>query len=152
MGAAVGWAILEKFGQCLFDLIRSEFDYLFCFDTNIQKLQTQLRKLKSTREGVQLWAVKPDDNLKSVPGADAWLIEANNKIAEADAIIESAARVQTACLKGWCWPRYSLSRKAAIITPDLVHLQTEGIEYTRLSNSIPSSLFLLFGVWDPNIY
>ncbi|KAL7225450.1 hypothetical protein ACSBR1_020760 [Camellia fascicularis] len=62
------------------ELIRSEFDYLFCFDTNIQKLQTQLRDLKVTREGVQLWVVEARNNLRSVPEADTWLIKANKKL------------------------------------------------------------------------
>ncbi|KAL7197630.1 hypothetical protein ACSBR2_020214 [Camellia fascicularis] len=137
MAEAVVSGILGKFGQCLFDLIRSEFDYLFCFDTNIQKLQTQLRDLKATREGVHLWVVEARNNLRPVPEAAAWLIEADKKIAEADKIIESEARVQTGCLNGWCGPRYSLSRKAANITPDLVHLHAEGIKCSKLSHSPP---------------
>ncbi|KAI7991937.1 putative disease resistance protein [Camellia lanceoleosa] len=164
MAEAVVSGILGKFGQCLFDLIRSEFDYLFCFDTNIQKLQTQLRDLKATRQGVQLRVVEARNNLRSVPEADTWLIkannkiaeadriieannkiaeeadriiEANNKIAEADTIIESEDRVQTGCLNGWCGPRCSLGRKAAKMTQDLVDLHNEGIEYTQLSHSPP---------------
>ncbi|XP_028107544.1 disease resistance protein At4g27190-like [Camellia sinensis] len=117
----------------------SEVNLIICFAStpNIQKLQTQLRDLKATREGVQLWVVEARNNLRSVPEADTWLIKANNKIAEADTIIESEARVQTGCLNGWCGPRYSLSRKAAIMIPDLVDLHTEGIKYTQLSHSSP---------------
>ncbi|THF95178.1 probable disease resistance protein At4g27220 [Camellia sinensis] len=138
MAEGIGYAILEKIAENLVDPIGCQFGYLFCFNRNIQNLQTQHDVLKATREGVQLGLNEAHNNVRIVePLAEAWLINANNKIAEAETTIESNAQVQKGCLKGWCWPRYSLSRKAAKMTQDLVHLHTEGIKYTQLSHSPP---------------
>ncbi|THG08241.1 hypothetical protein TEA_010991 [Camellia sinensis var. sinensis] len=138
MAEGIGYAILGKIGENLVDPIGRQFGYLFCFNGNIQNLQTQHDVLKATREGVQLGVNEARNNVRIVePLVEAWLINANNKIAEAETTIESKAPVEKGCLKGWCWPRYSLSRKAAKITQDLVHLHTEGIKYTQLSHSPP---------------
>ncbi|KAL7197621.1 hypothetical protein ACSBR2_020206 [Camellia fascicularis] len=138
MAEAVGYAILGRIGENLVDPIGRQFGYLFCFNRNIQNLQTQHDVLKATREGVQLGVTEARNNVRIVePLAEAWLINANIKIAEAETTIEFKAQVQKGCLKGWCWPRYSLSRNAAKLTQDLVHLHTEGIKYTQLSHSPP---------------
>ncbi|CAL5431177.1 unnamed protein product [Camellia sinensis] len=138
MAEAVGYAILGRIGGNLVDPIGRQFGYLFCFNRNIQNLQTQHDVLKATIEGVQLGVDEAHNNVRIVePLAEAWLITANNKIAEAETSIESKAQVEKGCLKGWCWPRYSLSRKATKMTQDLVRLHTEGIRYTQLSHGPP---------------
>ncbi|KAI7992930.1 putative disease resistance protein [Camellia lanceoleosa] len=138
MAEAVGYAILGRIGENLVDPIGRQFGYLFCFNRNIQNLQTQHDVLKATREGVQLGVNEARNNVRIVePLVEAWLNNANTKIEEAETTIASKARVQTGCLKGWCWPRYSLGRKAAKMTQDLVDLCTEGSKYTQLSHSPP---------------
>ncbi|KAL7225440.1 hypothetical protein ACSBR1_020751 [Camellia fascicularis] len=140
MAEGIGYAILGRIGENLVDPIGRQFGYLFCFNRNIQNLKTQHDVLKATREGVQLGVNEARNNGRIVePLAEAWLINANTKIEEAETTIASKARVQTGCLKGWCWPRYSLGRKAAKMTQDLVDLHTEGIKYTQLSHSPPPS-------------
>ncbi|XP_047309836.1 probable disease resistance protein At1g61190 [Impatiens glandulifera] len=53
MAGEVGLSVQGKMGELLIEPIQRELGYFSCFNNNFQELQTQLEKLKATREDVQ---------------------------------------------------------------------------------------------------
>ncbi|CAL5431223.1 unnamed protein product [Camellia sinensis] len=145
MAEGVGFSFLGKalggIGEYLVAPIGRQFGYLFCFNTNIQNLETQLDSLKVTREGVQLGVVETRNNVRTVgPHLEAWLTKANANTAEAETIINDKAQVQKGCFNGWCPNlklRYSLGRKAVKKTQELALLHAEGSNYIQSSYNPP---------------
>ena len=145
MAEGVGLSFLGKalggIGEYLVAPIGRQFGYLFCFNTNIQNLETQLDSLKVTREGVQLGVDETRNNVRTVgPHLEAWLTKANDNTAEAETIIKDKAQVQKGCFNGWCPNlklRYSLGRKAVKKTQELALLHAEGSNYIQSSYNPP---------------
>ncbi|KAF5938126.1 hypothetical protein HYC85_025632 [Camellia sinensis] len=141
MAEGIGYAILGRIGENLVAPIGQQFGYLFCFNTNIQNLETQLDSLKVTREGVQLGVDETRNNVRTVgPHLEAWLTKANDNTAEAETIIKDKAQVQKGCFNGWCPNlklRYSLGRKAVKKTQELALLHAEGSNYIQSSYNPP---------------
>ncbi|KAL7234707.1 hypothetical protein ACSBR1_018206 [Camellia fascicularis] len=145
MAEGVGFSFLGKalggIGEYLVAPIGRQFGYLFCFNTNIQNLDTQLGSLKVTREGVQLGVVETRNNVRTVgPHLETWLTKANDNTAEAVTIIKDKAQVQKGCFNGWCPNlklRYSLGRKAVKKTQELALLHAEGSNYIQSSYNPP---------------
>ncbi|KAI7991658.1 putative disease resistance protein [Camellia lanceoleosa] len=141
MAEGIGYAILGRIGQNLVAPIGRQFGYLFCFNTNIQNLETQLDSLKVTREGVQLGVDETRNNVRTVgPHLEAWLTKANANTAEAETIINDKAQVQKGCFNGWCPNlklRYSQGRKAVKKTQELALLHAEGSNYIQSSYNPP---------------
>ncbi|CAL5431225.1 unnamed protein product [Camellia sinensis] len=145
MAEGVGFSFLGKalggIGEYLVAPIGRQFGYLFCFNTNIQNLETQLDSLKVTREGVQLGVDETRNNVRTVgPHLEAWLTKANDNTAEAETIIKDKAQVQKGCFNGWCPNlklRYSLGRKAVKKTQELALLHAEGSNYIQSSYNPP---------------
>ncbi|GMP97735.1 hypothetical protein CsSME_00045878 [Camellia sinensis var. sinensis] len=141
MAEGIGYAILGRIGENLVAPIGRQFGYLFCFNTNIQNLETQLDSLKVTREGVQLGVDETRNNVRIVgPHLEAWLTKANDNTAEAETIIKDKAQVQKGCFNGWCPNlklRYSLGRKAVKKTQELALLHGEGSNYIQSSYNPP---------------
>ncbi|GMP62172.1 hypothetical protein CsSME_00024371 [Camellia sinensis var. sinensis] len=145
MAEGIGFSFLGKalggIGAYLVAPIGRQFGYLFCFNTNIQNLETQLDSLKVTREGVQLGVDETRNNVKTVgPHLEAWLTKANDNTVEAATIIKDKAQVQKGCFNGWCPNlklRYSLGRKAVKKTQDLALLHSEGSNYIQSSYNPP---------------
>ncbi|KAI7990670.1 putative disease resistance protein [Camellia lanceoleosa] len=145
MAAGIGFSFLgkalERIGEYLVYPISRQFGYLFCFNTNIQNLETQLDSLKVTREGVQLGVDETRNNVRTVgPHLEAWLTKANDNTGEAETIIKDKAQVQKGCLNGWCPnPKllYSLGRKAVKKTEELALLHAEGSNYIQPSFNPP---------------
>ncbi|KAI7990403.1 Disease resistance protein [Camellia lanceoleosa] len=145
MAEGVGFSFLGKalggIGEYLVAPIGRQFGYLFCFNTNIQNLETQLDSLKVTREGVELGVVETRNNVRTVgPHLEAWLTKANANTAEAETIINDKAQVQKGCFNGWCPNlklRYSLGRKAVKKTQELALLHAEGSNYIQSSYNPP---------------
>ncbi|XP_028104227.1 disease resistance protein RPS2-like isoform X2 [Camellia sinensis] len=145
MAEGVGLSFLGKalggIGEYLVAPIGRQFGYLFCFNTNIQNLETQLDSLKVTREGVQLGVDETRNNVRTVgPHLQAWLTKANGNTAEAETIIKDKAQVQKGCFNGWCPNlklRYSLGRKAVKKTQELALLHAEGSNYIQSSYNPP---------------
>ncbi|KAI7992068.1 putative disease resistance protein [Camellia lanceoleosa] len=149
MAEGIGFSFLGKalegIGEYLVAPIGRQFGYLFCFNTNLQNLETQLDSLKVTREGVQLGVDETRNNVRIVgPHLEAWLTKANDNTAEAETIIKDKAQVQKGCFNGSCPNlklRYSLSRKAVKKTQELALLHAEGSNYTQSSyNPPPASI------------
>ncbi|CAL5431181.1 unnamed protein product [Camellia sinensis] len=149
MAEGIGFSCLGKalggIGEYLVAPICRQFGYLFCFNTNIQNLETQLDSLKVTREGVQLGVDETRNNVRTVgPHLVAWLTKANDNTAEAETIIKDKAQVQKGCFNGWCPNlklRYSLGREVVKKTQELALLHGEGSNYTQSSyNPPPSSI------------
>ncbi|KAF7147030.1 hypothetical protein RHSIM_Rhsim03G0022500 [Rhododendron simsii] len=118
-------------GYCLVAPIRRQFTYICCFNSNITKLETQLKKLETTRVGVQIGV---DESLRNVrvvgPNVQAWLANAEQVTFEVMGIIQDMAKVKEGCLYGWCPNlklRYSLSRKAVKKTAVVADLQAAGM-------------------------
>ncbi|KAL7197646.1 hypothetical protein ACSBR2_020222 [Camellia fascicularis] len=141
MAEGIGYAILGRIGENLVAPIGRQFGYLFCFNTNIQNLETELNSLKVTREGVQLGVDETRNNVRTVgPHLEAWLTKANDNTAEAETIIKDKAQVQKGCFNGWCPNlklRYSLGRKAVKKTQELALLHAEGSNYIQSSYNPP---------------
>ncbi|XP_028072102.1 probable disease resistance protein At4g27220 isoform X1 [Camellia sinensis] len=145
MAEGVGLSFLGKalggIGEYLVAPIGRQFGYLFCFNTNIQNLETQLDRLKVTREGVQLGVDETRNNVRTVgPHLEAWLTKANDNTAAAETIIKDKAQVQKGCFNGWCPNlklRYSLGRKAVKKTQELALLHAEGSNYIQSSYNPP---------------
>ncbi|KAL7225481.1 hypothetical protein ACSBR1_020783 [Camellia fascicularis] len=145
MAEGIGFSFLGKalggIGEYLVAPIGRQFGYLFCFNTNIQNLETQLDSLKVTREGVQLGVDETRNNVRTVgPHLEAWLTKANDNTAEAETIIKDKAQVQKGCFNGWCPNlklRYSLGRKAVKKTRELALLHAEGSNYIQSSYNPP---------------
>ncbi|KAL7197609.1 hypothetical protein ACSBR2_020198 [Camellia fascicularis] len=145
MAEGIGLSFLGKalggIGEYLVAPIGRQFGYLFCFNTNLQNLETQLDSLKVTREGVQLGVDETRNNVRAVgPHLEAWLTKANDNTGEAETIIKDKAQVQKGCFNGWCPNlklRYSLSRKAVKKTQELALLHAEGSNYTQSSYNPP---------------
>ncbi|CAL5392443.1 unnamed protein product [Camellia sinensis] len=149
MAEGIGFSFLGKalggIGEYLVAPICRQFGYLFCFNTNIQNLKTQLDSLKVTREGVQLGVDETRNNVRTVgPHLEAWLTKANDNTAEAETIIKDKAQVQKGCFNGWCPNlklRYSLGGKAVKKTQELALLHAEGSNYVQSSyNPLPPSI------------
>ncbi|KAF5949607.1 hypothetical protein HYC85_011600 [Camellia sinensis] len=149
MAEGIGFSFLGKalggIGEYLVAPICRQFGYLFCFNTNIQNLKTQLDSLKVTREGVQLGVDETRNNVRTVgPQLEAWLTKANDNTAEAETIIKDKAQVQKGCFNGWCPNlklRYSLGGKAVKKTQELALLHAEGSNYVQSSyNPLPLSI------------
>ncbi|KAI7990931.1 putative disease resistance protein [Camellia lanceoleosa] len=145
MAEGIGFSCLGKalggIGEYLIAPIGRQFGYLFCFNTNIQNLETQLESLKVTREGVQLGVDETRNNVRTAgPHLEAWLTKANDNTAEAETIIKDKAQVQKGCFNGWCPNlklRYSLGRKAVKKTQELALLHAEGSNYIQSSYNPP---------------
>ncbi|KAI7993128.1 Disease resistance protein [Camellia lanceoleosa] len=145
MAEGIGFSCLGKalggIGEYLIAPIGRQFGYLFCFNTNIQNLGTQLESLKVTREGVQLGVDETRNNVRTVgPHLEAWLTKANDNTGEAETIIKDTAKVQKGCFNGWCPNlklRYSLGRKAVKKTQELALLHAEGSNYIQSSYNPP---------------
>ncbi|XP_028118501.1 probable disease resistance protein At4g27220 [Camellia sinensis] len=145
MAEGIGFSFLGKalggIGAYLVAPIGRQFGYLFCFNTNIQNLETQLDSLKVTREGVQLGVDETRNNVRTVgPHLEAWLTKANDNTAEAATIIKDKAQVQKGCFNGWCPNlklRCSLGRKAVKKTQELALLHSEGSNYIQSSYNPP---------------
>ncbi|KAF5938114.1 hypothetical protein HYC85_025620 [Camellia sinensis] len=145
MVEGIGFSCLGKalggIGEYLIAPIGRQFGYLFCFNTNIQNLETQLESLKVTREGVQLGVDETRNNVRTVgPHLEAWLTKANDNTAEAETIIKDKAKVQKGCFNGWCPNlklRYSVGRKAVKKTQELAILHAEGSNYIQSSYNPP---------------
>ncbi|CAL5431151.1 unnamed protein product [Camellia sinensis] len=145
MAEGIGFSCLGKalggIGEYLIAPIGRQFGYLFCFNTNIQNLETQLDSLKVTREGVQLGVDETRNNVRTVgPHLEAWLTKTNDNTAEAETIIKDKAQVQKGCFNGWCPNlklRYSLGRKAVKKTQELARLHAEGSNYIQSSYNPP---------------
>ncbi|KAL7197583.1 hypothetical protein ACSBR2_020176 [Camellia fascicularis] len=148
MAEGIGFSCLGKalggIGEYLIAPIGRQFAYVFCFNTNIQNLETQLDSLKVTREGVQLRVDETRNNVRTVgPHLEAWLTKANDNTAEAETIIKDKAQVQKGCFNGWCPNlklRYSLGRKAVKKTQELALLHAEGCNYIQSSYNPPPSI------------
>ncbi|KAL7197641.1 hypothetical protein ACSBR2_020217 [Camellia fascicularis] len=146
MAEGIGFSCLGKalggIGEYLVAPICRQFGYLFCFNTNIQNLETQLDSLKVTGQGVQLGVDETRNNVG--PHLEAWLTKANDNTAEAETIIKDKAQVQKGCFNGWCPNlklRYSLGRKAVKKTQELALLHAEGSNYIQSSyNPPPTSI------------
>ncbi|KAI7990357.1 Disease resistance protein [Camellia lanceoleosa] len=145
MAEGIGFSFLGKalggIGEYLVAPICRQFGYLFCFNTNIQNLETQLDSLKVTGQGVQLGVDETRNNVRTVgPHLEAWLTKANDNTAEAETIIKDKAQVQKGCFNGWCPNlklRYSLGRKAVKKTQELALLHAEGSNYIQSSYNPP---------------
>ncbi|KAG5555948.1 hypothetical protein RHGRI_006557 [Rhododendron griersonianum] len=141
MADALALTCLEKVVDYLVDPIKRQFTYICCFNSNIMELETQLKYLETTRQGVQMGA---DENRRKVrvvgPNVEAWLTRANEVTTEVEGIIQDKAKVKEGRLNGWCPNlklRYSLSRKAVKKTKIVVDLKVDGDQYTQSSYSPP---------------
>ncbi|KAI8562362.1 hypothetical protein RHMOL_Rhmol03G0030400 [Rhododendron molle] len=137
----IGEIVLGGIGDCLIDPIKRQFTYMCCFHWNIMELETQLKGLETTRQGVQMGV---DENRRKVrvigPNVEDWLNSANEVTTEIEGIIQDKAKVKEGCLNGWCPNlklRYSLSRTAVKKTKVVVDLKADGVQYTQSSYSPP---------------
>ncbi|KAG5555908.1 hypothetical protein RHGRI_006531 [Rhododendron griersonianum] len=127
--------ILGNVGEYFFAPIQRKFKYMCCFNSNITELETQLKKLETTKEGVQL---RVDEDLRNVriiaPEVENWLKIVDEVTPEVKGIIQDKAKVKEGCLYGWgpnLKLRYSLSRKAVKKTKVVVDLQADEVAYTK---------------------
>ncbi|XP_058205120.1 disease resistance protein RPS2-like isoform X2 [Rhododendron vialii] len=121
--------------------IRPPFTYMCCFNSNIMELETRFRDLETTRQGVQMGVDEVRRQVRFVgPNVEAWLNRVNEVTIEVEEIIQYKAIVNEGCINGWCpnLPlRYSLNKKAVMMTKVIVCLQDDGILYTQSSYSPP---------------
>ncbi|KAG5555927.1 hypothetical protein RHGRI_006543 [Rhododendron griersonianum] len=137
--------ILGKIGEVILgqvgDKLVPPIQHMCYLNSNITELETQLNRLKRTREDVQMGV---DENHRKVRvvgrTVGAWLTTADRVITEAEKIIDENDKVKEGCLNGLC-PNlklhYSLSMKAVKKIEVVVDLMAKGVQYTQSSYSPP---------------
>ncbi|CDP20104.1 unnamed protein product [Coffea canephora] len=127
LGAIVG-KIVEK---CI-DPIMRQFQYLFCYRSNVETLKNGIKKLKQTKTEVQRLVDAARNNGEKIkPIVTDWLSQADDLEKKAHTIFEGMGNVKVNCFKIVRLPnlksRYLLGRHAAKRGNDVEkHLRREG--------------------------
>ncbi|KAG5556093.1 hypothetical protein RHGRI_006652 [Rhododendron griersonianum] len=133
--------LLGKIEDCVVAPIRRQFTYMFCFDNNIKKLETELEELQRTRELVQRGVNEGRRQVRDTGlDVEAWLNANEVTSNQVEGIIQDKAKVQEGCLNGWCPNlklRYSLGKKAVKNTKVVVDLEAAGFDYVISAYSLP---------------
>ncbi|KAG8372066.1 hypothetical protein BUALT_Bualt12G0027900 [Buddleja alternifolia] len=109
VASLVGPAI--ELGKCIVQPIKRQFNYLCCFNNNIQSLRKEAEKLDNTRNGLQLRVNAAADNVEMIlPEVESWLKSSDEIKVDINGI-----ETQIPIVKRLFWnikSRFSLSRKA----------------------------------------
>ncbi|KAA8516911.1 hypothetical protein F0562_017271 [Nyssa sinensis] len=140
MPEAIASSILGKIAQILVEPIGRQFEYIFCYNSNIDSLKREVEKLKNLRLGVQMSVDEGKRNLEIVgPDVEFWLKKVDEMREGAERIVQAKVEVEKGCLYGWCpnlRSRYSFSRKAKKMKMEVVELQTNS-KFNRVTYPAP---------------
>ncbi|KAA8516923.1 hypothetical protein F0562_017259 [Nyssa sinensis] len=147
MAEGIVFSILGKIAENLVEPIGRQFGYIFCYNSNIDNLKSEVDQLKKMRLGVQMCVDAGKRNLENVePHVELWLTSVDEMSEGAEQIVQAKVEVEKGCLYGWCpnlKSRYSLSRKAKKKTMAIVELQTtskfDRVTYPAPPVGIPST-------------
>ncbi|KAA8516929.1 hypothetical protein F0562_017253 [Nyssa sinensis] len=147
MAEAIAFSILGKIAEILVEPIGRQFGYIFCYNSNIDSLESEVDELKKMRLGVQMHVDAGKRNLEIVePYVQLWLTRVDEMSEGAERIVQAKVEVEKGCLCGWCpnlKSRYSLSRKAKKKKMKVVELQTkcnfDRVTYPASLVGIPST-------------
>lgn len=128
MAEGIAFSIAGKFTQYLIKPIKCQFQYLFCYNSNIQNLREEVENLKTKKTSTQLLVDAAKRNAEVV-GSDVlqWLEKVDNVKKNADEVLEKTENAKLRCL---CRllnvkSRYLLSRTATKVSHMVVKLQHE---------------------------
>ncbi|XP_047330317.1 disease resistance protein UNI-like [Impatiens glandulifera] len=127
----VGFSIVGMMAKWMFKPIQRELGYLFCFKSNIQKLQIQLDELKATRNDIQRMEDAEKKMGKTLGDrVQLWIEKADGKIVEAEGVLNDKAELKKGCFSiKWCPNlilRFSLGRKGKKSSLVLIELIQSG--------------------------
>ncbi|XP_047329897.1 probable disease resistance protein At4g27220 [Impatiens glandulifera] len=131
-----------KIAELLFKPIQRQFGYLFCFNNNIQDLQTRLDQLKALRNDVQ---AREDaaKRMRQTLGetAELWTKDANGIIVKAESVLNDKAQLLKGCFSiKWCPNislRFSLGRKGKKLSLVLIELLQSGGQLPHTGHALP---------------
>ncbi|CDP19521.1 unnamed protein product [Coffea canephora] len=114
----IGVSIVGKIAEKFIDPIMRQFQYLFCYRSNIETLRNGIKKLELTKTEVQRSVDEARNNGEEIkPIVTDWLRQANGLEKEADTIFEGMENVKVNCFKIVRLPnlksRYLIGRHAA---------------------------------------
>ncbi|XP_047331833.1 probable disease resistance protein At1g61310 [Impatiens glandulifera] len=136
------FSTVGKMAEWTFQPILREFGYLLCFNSNIQELQTQLEKLNALRNDVQAREDAAKRMWQSLgEAAELWMNDANEKIVEAESVLNDKAKLQKGCFSiKWCPNlilRFSLGRKGKKSSLVLIELLQSGGQLPHTGHILP---------------
>ncbi|XP_052298842.1 probable disease resistance protein At4g27220 isoform X5 [Citrus sinensis] len=142
----IATSAVAKVAEYLVDPIIHPFTYCCTYNTNFEKLNEEVDKLKNARESVRY---KVDDSRIKGDGiqqhVEEWLIAANKEINEVETLIEGKENSNNRCLKGLCpnlRTRYQLSKKAEREANAIVGLHEKGRFDSVSFRTIPEETWL----------
>ncbi|XP_047329867.1 disease resistance protein RPS2-like isoform X2 [Impatiens glandulifera] len=138
----VGFSIVGKMAEWMFEPIQRELGYLLCFNSNIQELQTRLGELKATRNDVQRMEDAEKKMGKTLGDrVQLWIEKADGKIVEAESVLNDKAELQKGCFSiKWCPNlilRFSLGRKGKKSSLVLIELLQSGGQLPHTGHALP---------------
>ncbi|XP_027174129.1 disease resistance protein At4g27190-like [Coffea eugenioides] len=114
----IGVSIVGKITEKFIDPIMRQFQYLFCYRSNVETLRNGIKKLELTKTEVQRSVDAARNNGEEIkPIVTDWLRQADGLEKEADTIFEGMENVKVNCFKIVRLPnlksRYLIGRHAA---------------------------------------
>ncbi|KAK9944575.1 hypothetical protein M0R45_010136 [Rubus argutus] len=134
------FSVLGKLAEYTVAPVLRQFSYLIHYDSNIENLTSQVRRLADKRDGIQLAVGAATRNLETIsPEVESWLHDVNNTIQEKETCFEEETVAKATCSNGW-FPnlktRHSLSRRAKKMTLIVDKLLGDG-GFTIISHPAP---------------
>ncbi|KAG8372065.1 hypothetical protein BUALT_Bualt12G0027800 [Buddleja alternifolia] len=122
VASLVGPAI--ELGKCIVEPIKRQFNYLCCFNSNIQSLRKEAKKLEDARDGLQSRVNAAEDNVEVIlPQVVSWLKSSDEIKVDINGIETIIPNVKK---EFWNMKsRFSLSRKAKKVTEVMKELRDE---------------------------
>ncbi|KAG8372108.1 hypothetical protein BUALT_Bualt12G0032200 [Buddleja alternifolia] len=122
VASLVGPAV--QLGKCIVQPIKRQFNYLCCFNHNIQSLRKEAERLDNARDGLQLRVNAAEDNVEVIlPEVVSWL---NSSNVIKDNIIGIETQIPIVKRRFWnIKSRFLLSRKAKKTTEVMKELQSD---------------------------
>ncbi|XP_047332254.1 disease resistance protein RPS2-like [Impatiens glandulifera] len=143
MAEEIGVSVLGKIAELLLiEPIQRELGYLFCFNNNFQVLEAKLGELRRKRNDVHDREDAEERKRRTLgKEAEKWIKDADEKIKEAESLINDKAEVQKGCFSiKWCPNislRFSLGRKGKKLSLLLVELLRRGGELPSEGYDLP---------------
>ncbi|KAL5825165.1 hypothetical protein ACOSQ3_021228 [Xanthoceras sorbifolium] len=148
--AEIAISVAAKVAEYLVAPIARPFRYLWKYKSNVENLETEVKKLKGRRDSVQcLVEVAGRNGEETLPHVKIWQDKANQVIDEASEVVEdNPEQANMSCFKGFSSPnlmkRYRRSKNAAGKLKDaVVGLEQEAVEFKEVSyRTIPEQTCL----------
>ncbi|KAL8522880.1 hypothetical protein ACS0TY_013002 [Phlomoides rotata] len=140
--------LAKELGKCIVVPIKRQFSYLCCFNSNVQSLNDEAKKLGDERAGLEMDVAAAKNNGRDIdPKVDSWLKAVNEIQQKMNALEMEITSIQGGgCL--YVKSRYSISKRAIKTTEAMKQKREDRRDISVISHPHPPPTSMVLDILE----